>query len=51
MPEWSVWPSNSTVPVKVPVLSSVGDFAQDIIMSDKINAIVIILVLIDIYQG
>ena len=29
MPEWSVCPSKYTVPVKVPVLGSVGDFVQE----------------------
>jgi len=28
MPEWSVWPSRRTVPVKVPVRESVGDLWQ-----------------------
>jgi len=29
MPEWLVWPSSSTVPVKVPVRESVGDLEQE----------------------
>jgi len=29
MPEWLVWPSSNTVPVKVPVRESVGDLEQE----------------------